>query len=578
MFSIMRRCLDCVDILKNICEQAYEGGYNPDCRSTVAMLSATCRALHRVASKVLWSRIFSLRPLVKCMPAVVWIEEAQDATGDRGAIALRRPPDTSDWDRFIANALLVTSFKRFGFDPDLDDDTYRTLCLYRPGPAPLLPNLQELAWEEADADAFEYGYQFLGPKLTTLHIGQPPCDSLLLPMLRSLHTKCPQIRHLSVQCRSSVGPTDPVVSKAVQQLLHLETLDLSLPLFDDALVQLATLPNLSVAKIFLPRNSEVHERLASVNAPIFPCLTVLHVNTIRLEPSLTCLIDMVSSTQLSEVSLSAAHDPSSVSLHSFLTALSSSPSRDVLSAVTLSFPLPSSIPLMRSLHAVPPHAHPECALGLATLESLFACPELADLDVTSFFLRPDDAFLAALAAACPRLQSLRLVPPFYGSAGRPPAATLAGLLPLLRGCPDLEHLALPLDASAASAAAALPANEDVGESQLRTLDVGDSPIGFADEAAAFLSAHCTHPAFEIVVAEPHEGAGAPEDFRAREMRAAMWEQVGRLVRLFARVRSQERDRCMRMGFGRGRSAGGRSPSIVRTSADDEDDGDDGDEL
>ena len=490
--------------------------------------------------------------------------------------ALRRPPDTSDWDRFIANALLVTSFKRFGFDPDLDDHTYRTLCLYRPGPAPLLPNLQELAWEEADADAFEYGYQFLGPKLTTLHIGQPPCDSLLLPMLRSLHTKCPQIRHLSVQCRSSVGPTDPVVSKAVQQLLHLETLDLSLPLFDDALVHLATLPNLSVAKIFLPRNSEVHERLASVNAPIFPCLAVLHVNTTRLEPSLTCLIDMLTSTQLSEVSLSAAHDPSSVSLHSFLTALSRSPSRDALSAITLSFPLPSSIPLMRSMHAVPPHTHPECALSLATLEPLFACPELAELDITSFFLRPDDAFLATLAAACPRLQSLRLVPPYY--TGSAPTVTLAGLLPLLRGCPDLEHLALPLDASAP----AHPANDDPGESQLRTLDVGgDSPIRFADEAAAFLSAHCAHPAFEIVVAEPHECAGAPEHFRARERDAATWEQVGRLVRLFARVRSLERERCMRrMGLtfgGRGRErergAGGGSSSVVgsSTSADDGED-------
>ena len=90
MFNIMRRCLNCVVIVKNICEQAYEGGYNPDCRSTVATLSATCRAIHRVASKVLWSRLFSLRPLLKCMPPDVWFEEAQDATGDRSAIIVRR--------------------------------------------------------------------------------------------------------------------------------------------------------------------------------------------------------------------------------------------------------------------------------------------------------------------------------------------------------------------------------------------------------------------------------------------------------------------------------------------------------
>ena len=127
----------------------------------------------------------------------------------------------------------MTSFKRFGLEPDLDDDTYRILCLYRPHVGPLLPNLQELVWEESDADVFEYGYQLLGPKLTALHIGEPPSDTHLLPILRSLHVKCPRLRHLSVQCRSSLGPIDPVVSDAVRQLRDLETVDLCLPLSDE---------------------------------------------------------------------------------------------------------------------------------------------------------------------------------------------------------------------------------------------------------------------------------------------------------------------------------------------------------
>lgn len=74
----MHLCLHSPDILRNICEQAYEGGYDPDCRAVVAAFSTTCHSIHRVAVKVLWSRLFSLRALVKCMPTELWLEDRQD--------------------------------------------------------------------------------------------------------------------------------------------------------------------------------------------------------------------------------------------------------------------------------------------------------------------------------------------------------------------------------------------------------------------------------------------------------------------------------------------------------------------
>ena len=436
----------------------------------------------------------------------------------------------------------MTSFKRFGLDPDIDDDTWCTLCLYRHGPGGFLPNLQELVWEESDADVFEYGWHLLGPKLKTLHVGQPPSDTLLLPILRSLHVKCPDLRNLSVQCRSAVGPIDPVVSRAVSQLHHLETIDLMLPLFDDALLHLATLPSLSVAKIFLPRNTELHTRLPTMTSPVFPSLTVLHVSMIRLEPHLTSLVESISSTQLSEVRLCAAHDPPSAALQAFLTALSRSPSHDVLSSLQLSFPLPSSIPLMRSLNALPPLDHPECTLDSTTLAPILSCPELTELDITSFFLHADDALVRALATACPRLQSLRLVPPYH--AGRLSEVTLDGLLPLFRHCPDLTSLSLPINASLPPSSASSPLRADSTErpeSQLLTLDVGDSPICAPDEVAAFLSAHCTHPAFEILSARSAEGDSQPEHVRMRERHSALWDEAARLVQLFAKVRGEERE-------------------------------------
>ncbi|RPD54510.1 hypothetical protein L226DRAFT_471922 [Lentinus tigrinus ALCF2SS1-7] len=472
------------------------------------------------------------------MPPDVWVEELSDDTDSRSAIVITRPPDLGDWKRFVANAEHVTSFRRFGLAPDLDDDAYCTLCLYRPGPPPFLPNIQELVWEEPDADVFEYGYHLLGPKLKTLHIGQPPSDSLLSPFLRSLHLKCPQLRHLSVQCRSAVGPVDPVASRAIAQLQHLETIDLALPLYDDALLHLATLRSLTVAKLFIPRSTAIHERLLEANTPVFPSLTVLHMSVIRYEPFITSIVNLISSTQLFEVQLCAAHDPPGATLREFLSALTNSPSGDALSSIHLSFPLPSSIPLMRSLNALPPLDHPECTLNLTSLEPLFACPELTELDITSFFLRVDDEFVRTLAAACPRLQSLRLVPPY--NAGRLSEVTLDGLLPLFRLCPDLTDLALPLNAT-------LPMSSVAGgihDSQLVTLDVGDSPIRFPDEVAAFLSAHCTHPDLEIVAARALEGDNSSDHIRSRELHSVMWDQVGRLIKLFARVRSQERDHWM----------------------------------
>ncbi|OJT13953.1 hypothetical protein TRAPUB_9492 [Trametes pubescens] len=536
----MHLCLHSPDVLRNICEQAYEGGYDPECRATVAALGATCRAIHRVAVKVLWSRLFSLRALVKCMPAELWAEDVQDDPDLKSTISLTRPPDPSEWDRFLANALLVTSFKRFGLVPDLDEDTYRTLCLYRPVQS-LLPNLRELIWEEPDADVFEYGYQFLGPKLTTLHLGQPPSDSLILPILRSLHVKCPLLANLSVQCRSSIGPVDRVVSHSVANLHHLETVDLALPLFDDALLHLAALPGLSVAKIHLPRTPEVHDRLLATTSPIFPSITSLHISAVRLEPSVPHLIRLITSEQLSEVRLCTAHDSPATAVRDYLAALSACPSMNALSAVTISSPLPSSIPLMMSLNALPPLDRPEFVLDASVFEPLFVCSELTELEVSSFLLQPDDELLRLLANAFPRLQSLRLLPPY--NAGSVSEATLAGLLPLLRHCPDLAHLAVLVDASGP-----LPDLEEPDylpsphPSQLVTLDVADSPIVYPDEAAAFLSAHCTHPEFSIRSAGLHDGDHDPEHTRLRGVHNAMWDQASRLVRLFVRVRNQERTR------------------------------------
>ncbi|KAI1781797.1 hypothetical protein LXA43DRAFT_1105308 [Ganoderma leucocontextum] len=132
---------------------------------------------------------------------------------------------------------------------------------------------------------------------------------------------------------------------------------------------------------------------------------------------------------------------------------------------------------------------------------IFSCPELTELDVASDFLRPDGAFITRLlshaqgsnrSALCPR------------TTPRLPEVTLDGLLPPRHICPDLD-----------------PSYGDVGDLELRKLDVGESPMCFADEAVVFFSTHCMHPAFELVAVEAHEGDSAPEHVHARESHGAM---------------------------------------------------------
>ncbi|TRM70652.1 hypothetical protein BD626DRAFT_564262 [Schizophyllum amplum] len=118
---------------------------------------------------------------------------------------------------------------------------------------------------------------------------------------------------------------------------------------------------------------------------------------------------------------------------------------------------------------------------------------LVSVSIHVFDIRFDDADITRLAAAWPRLRTLSLC----GASKMTPACTLASLLSLARGCPDLEELSLALDATEPPSDATntpQPADQPHAPARgrppyrLRKLDVMRSPICSEPEhVASFLT-------------------------------------------------------------------------------------------
>ena len=79
----MHRCLEVAEILRVIFEHTCQvdilGYYD---RETTSSLSLGCKFFHEVGAPILWSTLWSLRPLIKCMPGDVWTEEPVERQDD----------------------------------------------------------------------------------------------------------------------------------------------------------------------------------------------------------------------------------------------------------------------------------------------------------------------------------------------------------------------------------------------------------------------------------------------------------------------------------------------------------------
>ncbi|KAH9945548.1 hypothetical protein B0H21DRAFT_694198 [Amylocystis lapponica] len=490
----MHRCLQVAEILRNICKELYESGLDPDCRGDVGALNTTCTAFHLVAEEVLWSQLYGLHPLIKCMSDTILVEtDVQEEDQSDSEEDFARVPGPDDWERFQAKAKYVKGLEwNFRFDSkkyQLSLNTLQMLALYRPPTSLLLPNLLELSWTEEREDATAYIHLFLGPRLTTLYIRQKP-HHRVLGTLHSLGTQCSLLKTFIVKTTpltTNSNAVCPVTSAAICALKHLETIRIPTMISTDTVIHLSMLPNLQFVDIVFNPDAELCSQLSTSNVSIFPAIDTFYLCVDRLTTSSAQLLSLIGSTDLNDVSLSSGEypGPSAELLYDHLQRLLHLPCAPHITDMKLSFAHRVTARRLNQ-QALPLVANdPVRMLDLHVLSPLLQMRALQELDVEAFYLDLDNAGLSALCSALPELHTLRLAPTH--PSGRILRITPIGLTAIFQHCRCLVNLTLSFDARDITGLnTALPSTFPFN-SPLLVFDVMKSPIYDAGVLAVFLS-------------------------------------------------------------------------------------------
>ncbi|KAF9465369.1 hypothetical protein BDZ94DRAFT_1320423 [Collybia nuda] len=471
----MHRCLLIPEIVRLICSEVDRSFVGAERRRTVKALAQTCRLFQEPALDILWRKLDSLTPLIKCIPSGLWGLEREALDESVGSLALRRAVIPTDWERFLVHAQRVQKFTARRLPRSrLNYDEYQALDTAAK-PEVLLPNLRKLTWLERRDQFFPFIRLFLGPNLQELVLGIDGSPLIRLPLLSTLPSRFPMLTHLELEGtpRPSIAPLNAshirTVSTALCGWSHLQSLSIGW-ITAKALVHIATLPALQ--KLMLRNNSL---RLPSGfpfsgEALAFPSLQDLCINCKYLT-FCTPLIQSMSNQQLKSISIRTG-EISCSSARKFFIALEEHCAHDTLRELMVS-PICSwegenSDPIL-----------------LEDIKPLFAFPYLTKVKLASptpLGLRDQD--MEVLASAWRHLHTLSL--DNSPRPGRTPILTLQALIPLARYCKNLASLTILIDARI------LPPRErrreiTDGSTKSIWIHVMDSPVNNAKSVAVVLT-------------------------------------------------------------------------------------------
>ena len=382
----------------------------------------------------------------------------------------------------------------------------------------LFPQLHTLHFEDKNPEQCQNILLFLSPSLIRLTLRNHHGEAIF-KVCEAVAYRARYLKHLDIPNPPFALPTFDSPANEIREfprLNSLTTLDWKGEIMRlKAFSSLSTLPNLIKLTLNTLHLEPLQDRCSIPRLP-FTALQVLTLQVRNFSTMIDLILSSIGAPHLSEFVLILTQDETLIenNVRSLLSALST---RKKLASITVS----ASLALVRpSVWGLPSH-YPEDMIDGATLEPLLKVRGLVKLDLSRLACRISDSTLQRLARQWRLMEDLRLGSSCHESM---PVASFSGLQAVVTGCPRLKILGIPLDTSpqpsSIFATSQRTASYTCTEYHVLGRDPRD-PI----RVAALLSDIL--PAASIHSCATSEG----------------WTLIGKLVKPFAEVRREERQRA-----------------------------------
>ncbi|EJF63283.1 hypothetical protein DICSQDRAFT_153845 [Dichomitus squalens LYAD-421 SS1] len=457
----MHRALRICEIARSIC--AFLNDESEPERPSLAALARTCKGLHEPAMEALWAVLDSLVPLLQCLP---W-----DCGGVKDTVVtLTNRATVEEWATFFKYASYVRTLSDTLDAEDCRDrlrsvepSVIQSICAAVPPGQTLLPGLRKLGCTGTciPFSALPAFLLAIGRRLTDVEIvyrGHDSNDRLVDDVMRSITIIARRWRNLRVFNLSTEPEENTVkhIATLSQATLGLQDLRdyqcMSIELRRDAVLALASLPALKTCALRLPKPSHWKEKVdflqpfQNLQTFIFATTASAYVAFSRALPSVVLPVesfDLILTdvpfghAMVDVISLISRHFRTDRLAELFIRF-----DPDYLDSDDDSDDDSNDIPIMVERRADvtinSSHLH---ALVKFTKTRIFVfdAPGLYDID---------DNLLVSMAEAWPSLEDFGLASVHHACFQPVIHSTLAALPAFALHCPQLERLALQIDASA----------------------------------------------------------------------------------------------------------------------------------